>query len=152
MVWPNFVAGGHQRLVCRKLLCGLNYRTVSNLNIFLWKTNIEETQNGRVRGSILFCYFPFILLLKHITIVLKKASIPMPVSNLQLDICGEIKRDHDREDEWACWTHTTTDEQWYPLPLMKESASFIDIAFLWLCVTCLERRLQYTAVYVATFI
>ena len=33
------------------------------------KTNIEETQNGEVRGSILFCYFPFILLLKHITFV-----------------------------------------------------------------------------------
>jgi len=65
------------------------------------KTNIEETQNGRVRGSSLFCYFPFILFLNHISIALTKASIPMPVSNLQLDICGEIKRSHDREDEWV---------------------------------------------------
>jgi hypothetical protein len=66
------------------------------------KTNIGKTQNGRLRGSILFCYFPFILLLKHISIALTKASVPMPVSNLQRDICGEIKRDHDREDEWVC--------------------------------------------------
>jgi hypothetical protein len=66
------------------------------------KTNTEETQNGRVRGSILFCCFPFILLLNHICIVITKASIPMPVSNLQLDICGELKRDHDREDERVC--------------------------------------------------
>jgi hypothetical protein len=65
-------------------------------------TNIEETQIGRERGSILFCYFPFILILKHISIVLTKAPIPMPVSNLQLDICGEIKRGHGREDEWVC--------------------------------------------------
>jgi len=55
-----------------------------------------------VTGSILFCYFPFTLLLKYISIVLTKASIPMPISNLQLDICGETKRDHDREDEWVC--------------------------------------------------
>jgi hypothetical protein len=34
--------------------------------------------------------------------VLTNAPILMPVSNLQLDICEEIKRDHDRKDEWVC--------------------------------------------------
>jgi hypothetical protein len=54
------------------------------------------------RGSTLFCYFPFILFLKHISTVLTKAPISMPVSNLQLDICGEIKRYNNREDKWVC--------------------------------------------------
>ena len=39
MVWPNFVAGSHQRLVYQKLLCGLNYST---LNIFLWKPALRK--------------------------------------------------------------------------------------------------------------
>ena len=91
-------------------------------------------------------------MLKHINVLLTKYRIHMPVSNLQLEICGEIKRDHDKENEWICWTQTMTDVQWYPLSLMKESASFIDTAYLWLHVTCLETRFQYTDVYVATFI
>jgi hypothetical protein len=31
-------------------------------------------------------------MLKHITAMLKTAPIPMPVANLQLDICRELKK------------------------------------------------------------
>lgn len=145
IVWPNFVAGG------QKILCGLNYRTNSNLNIHLWKPTLRKLKIAEWE-EVFYLLFSFHLVVKIHQYCVNSGPIPMPVSNLQLDICGEIKRSHDREDEWVCWTKTMTYEQWYPLPLMKESALFIDIAYLWLCVTWLEWRLQYTAVYVATFI